>query len=71
MSNQNKLKFSLSWKPIPRFWIFQFGKSHYFPKVSSSERKRVLLMGSVQICPCAALFANAKNVDASEFQVNN
>ena len=35
------------------FELFKFDKSRYFPEsYSNSEKKIVLLMGSVQICSC-------------------
>ena len=57
-------KVLLSWKP------FSSTSLAIALELSSSKKERVVLfMESVQISLCAALFANARKVDVSEFQV--
>ena len=66
----NELKFLLSWKPIPHFWIISVRRASLLPW------KYLLVEEGEFFCFLfkflhAASFANARKVDVSEFQVKN
>ena len=68
----NKLKFSFSWKPIPRFWIISVRQVLLFPlKNLLVNEKELFCWWEVSKFLRAALFPNARKVDVSKFQIRN
>ena len=68
----NKLKFSISWKPIPHFWSISVQWVSLFPwKYLLVNEKELFCWWEVSKFLCVALFVNARKVDVSEFQVKN
>ena len=66
----NKVKFSLSWKTIPRFWIISVKQVSLFHwKYLLVKEKELFCWWEVSKFFREALFANVKKVDVSEFQV--
>ena len=64
----DKLKFSLSWKPIPYFLIISFERVSLLPwKYLPVREKELLCWWLVSKFLRVALFANARKVDVSEF----
>ena len=67
----NKLKFSFSWKPIPHFWIISVRLVVLFPLKDLVNEKELFCWREVSKFLRAALFANARRVDVSKFQIRN
>ena len=68
----NELKFLLSWKPIPHFLIISVRRASLLPgKYLLVEEKEFFCSWKVSKFLHEALFANARKVDVSEFQVKN
>ena len=66
----NEVKFLLSWKPIPHFWIISVGRASLLPwKYLLVEEKEFFCSGKESKFLHAASFANAREVNVSEFQV--
>ena len=64
----DKLKFSLSWKPIPHFLIISVEQVSLLPwKYLPVKGKELLCWWLVSKFLRVALFANARKVDVSEF----
>ena len=68
----NELKFLLSWKPIPHFWIISVRRASLLSwKYLLVEGKEFFCSWKVSKFLHAASFANARKVDVREFQVKN
>ena len=68
----NELKFLLSWKPIPHFWIISVRRASLLPwKYLLVEEKEFFCSWKVSKFLHAASFANARKVTVNEFQVKN
>ena len=68
----NELKFLLSWKPIPHFWIISERRASLLPwKYVLVEEKEFFCPWKVSKFLHTASFANGRKVDVSEFRVKN
>ena len=66
----NELKFLSSWKPIPHFLIISVRRASLLPwKYLLVEEEEFFCSLKVSKFLHVALFANARKVDVSEFQV--
>ena len=67
----NKLTCLLLWKPIPYFLIISVRRVSLFPWKYLLVKEKELCWWDVSKFLRAALFANARKVDVSQFEVKN
>ena len=68
----DNLKFSLSWKPIPCFWIISVWRVLLFPwKYLLVKEKELLCWWELSKFLHPASLENPRKVDVSDFEVKN